>query len=120
MGVMGLIMSGFAPQLSGFFSTDSETISASVRYLIPLGISQIPFAFICILDGALRGAGITKITLIINSVMIWGLRVMPCYFIAALGYRVEYIYLCICLETFLRAFVYWKIFQSGIWRKHKV
>ncbi|MCI5968806.1 MATE family efflux transporter [Helicobacter sp.] len=120
MGLVGLIMSVFAPELAGFFTQDIEAISASASYLIPIGISQLPFAFICILDGALRGAGITKITLAINSVMIWGLRVLPCYFIATLGYAVEYIYLCICLETFLRAFVYWKIFQSGIWRKQKV
>lgn len=120
MGIVGFIMSVFAVQISGFFSEDAETIKASASYLIPIGISQVPFAFICILDGALRGAGITKITLMINSVMIWGLRVIPCYFIATLGYAVEYIYVCICMETFLRAFVYWRIFQSGIWRKQKV
>ncbi|WP_236033138.1 MATE family efflux transporter [Helicobacter turcicus] len=120
MGIVGLVMSGFAPQLSSFFSKDIEVINASASYLIPIGVSQVPFAFICILDGALRGAGITKITLFINSVMIWGLRVVPCYFIATLGYAVEYIYICICVETFLRALVYWRIFQSGIWRKQKV
>lgn len=91
-----------------------------MKYLIPIGISQVAFAFICILDGALRGAGITKITLIINSVMIWGLRVIPCYFIATFGYPVVYIYICICVETFLRAFVYWKIFQSGIWKNKNI
>lgn len=120
MGVIGFIMSAFAPFLSSFFTDDSRTIEASAKYLIPIGISQLAFAFICILDGALRGAGITKITLLINTLMIWGLRVIPCYFIAKLGYPVFYIYLCICLETFLRAFVYWKIFQKGIWRKNKV
>ena len=120
MGIVGFIMSAFAPFLSSFFSKDSQTIIASAKYLIPIGISQIAFAFICILDGALRGAGITKITLIVNSIMIWGLRVIPCYFFAKLGYPTIYIYICICLETFLRAFVYWKIFQMGIWRKHKI
>lgn len=120
MGVVGLFMTAFAPFLSSLFSQDSATIQASVHYLIPIGISQIAFAFICILDGALRGAGITKITLLINGLMIWGLRVMPCYFIATMGYPVLYIYLCICLETFLRAFVYWRIFQSGIWKNQKV
>lgn len=120
MGVVGAFMSVFAPFWSGFFSEDSATIRASVHYLVPIGISQVAFAFICILDGALRGAGITKITLVINSIMIWGLRVVPCYFIATRGYPAIYIYLCICLETFLRAFVYWKIFQSGIWKNQKV
>ncbi|TLD85006.1 MATE family efflux transporter [Helicobacter sp. MIT 11-5569] len=120
MSIVGFFMSVFAPFWSGFFSEDSATIRASTIYLIPIGISQVAFAFICILDGALRGAGITKITLVINSVMIWGLRVLPCYLIATMGYPVFYIYICICLETFLRAFVYWKIFQSGIWRKQKV
>ncbi|WP_297810550.1 MATE family efflux transporter [uncultured Helicobacter sp.] len=120
IGAVGLFMAIFAPFLSSFFSQDSATIQASVHYLIPIGISQIAFAFICILDGALRGAGITKITLLINSIMIWGLRVIPCYFIATMSYPAIYIYLCICIETFLRAFVYWKIFQSGIWKNQKV
>lgn len=120
MGVVGLIMSVFAKNLSGFFSKDVEAIAQSASYLVPIGISQIAFAFICILDGALRGAGITKITLIVNGVMIWGLRVLPCYVIAYFGYPVVLIYICICLETFIRAFVYWKIFQSGIWRRQKV
>lgn len=120
MGVVGFLMTAFAPFWSSFFSEDSATIRASANYLIPIGVSQIAFAFICILDGALRGAGITKITLLINSLMIWGLRVAPCYFIATRGYPAIYIYLCICIETFLRAFVYWKIFQSGTWKNQKV
>ena len=120
MGIIGLIMTFFAPFLASFFTNDTQTIEASAKYLIPIGISQVAFAFICILDGALRGAGITKITLIINTLMIWGLRVIPCYLIAKFHYPISYIYLCICLETFLRAFVYWKIFQKGTWRKNKV
>ena len=105
MGVVGMIMVVFAPQLSEFFTKDKEAILGSVRYLVPIGISQIAFAFICILDGALRGAGITKIILVINGVMIWGLRVIPCYFIATFGYPVAYIYFCICMETFLPRFL---------------
>lgn len=120
MGFVGIIMCIFAEFFSSFFSKDALTISASASYLIPIGISQIAFAFICILDGALRGAGVTKITLIVNSAMIWGLRIIPCYFFAKYGYPIFYIYLCICIETFLRAFVFWRIFQSGIWRKQKV
>lgn len=120
MGIIGLVMTLFAPFLTSFFTNDIQTIEASAKYLIPIGISQVAFAFICILDGALRGAGITKITLIINTLMIWGLRVIPCYLIAKFHYPISYIYLCICLETFLRAFVYWKIFQKGTWRKNKV
>lgn len=120
MGIIGLCMTCFAYYLSAIFTDEIESIQGSMSYLIPIGISQVPFAFICILDGALRGAGITKITLIVNSLMIWGLRILPCYFLAALKYPVIYIYICITLETFLRAFVYWKIFQSGIWKRHKL
>ncbi|TLD87006.1 MATE family efflux transporter [Helicobacter sp. MIT 05-5294] len=120
MGIVGFFMSVFAPFWSGFFSEDLATIRASINYLIPIGISQIAFAFICILDGALRGAGITKITLVINAIMIWGFRVLPCYVIATMGYPAIYIYICISLETFVRGFVYWKIFQSGIWKSQKV
>lgn len=120
MGTIGLIMSLFAYFLSSLFTQDLETIKASMAYLIPIGLSQVPLAFIFILDGALRGAGITKITLITNAIMIWGLRVLPCFFIAHYGVPLVWIYLCIALETFLRAFVYWRIFLKGKWRTHKV
>ncbi|WP_181450985.1 MATE family efflux transporter [Helicobacter valdiviensis] len=120
MGIMGILMSSFAYPISSIFNKDSQIALASASYLIPLGLSQIPLAFIFILDGALRGAGITKITLITNAIMIWGLRVIPCYFIAKLQYPVIYIYICISLETFLRAFVYWRIFRKCKWRHHKV
>ena len=120
MGVAGLIMTFFAPLLSSFFTDDFATISASAQYLIPIGLSQLPFAFISILDGALRGAGVTKITLVVNVIMIWGLRVIPCAIIAYLGIPVIWIYICITIETFLRAYVYWLIFSKGKWRNNKV
>ncbi|CAM2774311.1 MATE family efflux transporter [Helicobacter burdigaliensis] len=120
MGIMGILMSVFAYPISYIFNKDSQIILASASYLIPLGLSQIPLAFIFILDGALRGAGITKITLFTNAIMIWGLRVIPCYFIAKFQYPIIYIYICISLETFLRAFVYWRIFRICKWRHHKV
>ena len=120
MGIAGLIMSIFAPFFSDFFTNDSQVIQASIAYLIPIGLSQIPLAVIFILDGALRGAGVTKITLVVNVIMIWGIRVIPCAIIAHFGIPVIWIYICITLETFLRAYVYWIIFAKGKWRNHKV
>ncbi len=120
MGVVGILMAVFAPFISSFFSSEAQAIAASVSYLVPVGISQIAFAFICILDGALRGAGVTKIPLIVNAFMIWVVRMVPCYFMVTCGLPAVYIYICIAAETFLRAFVFWKIFQRGAWKRKKV
>lgn len=116
MGSLGLFMIFMPHFFSSFFSSDDQTIAASALYIFAFGFSQIPLSMVFIFDGALRGAGATKATLAVNTLSIWGLRIVPAWFLASHGYPLWLIYVLISAETFVRAWMFWLLFKRGIWR----
>lgn len=116
MGILGLWMILIPEVLTGFFSQDAKTITLGALYLWMIGFSQIPLAMVFILDGALRGAGATKVTLWVNTLSIWGIRIVPAIFIASRGCPLGWIYALLSLETFWRAWIFWTLFKRGIWK----
>lgn len=116
MGFLGIFMIVIPETLAGIFVHDPETIHNAVLYLQIIGISQIPLAAMFILDGALRGAGATKLTLMINATSIWGLRVLPMYLLVMWGWPLVWIFWVLTLETFFRGWVFWHFFSKGSWK----
>lgn len=116
MGVIGVIFIIFAQEIASIFSSEIDSIKEASSYLFIVAFSQIPLAFVFVLEGALRGAGATKITFMVNSLSIWLLRVLPIYLISSYLLPLYYIFLVITLETFLRATIFWYIFKKGYWR----
>lgn len=112
MGTLGILMCIFGSDASLIFSANAEVIKYSYAYLIAVGISQIPLITIFVLDGALRGLGASKISLIINACSIWGLRIIPMYFCTLLHLSAYYIFVIICIETFIRAGIFLWIFSK--------
>lgn len=111
MGIMGFIMVVFGKHLSLFFSTKDSVLYSSISYLTYVGLSQIPLVFIFVLDGAYRGAGATKISLAINLISIWGLRIFPMYVCYKIGAPIISIYIIILIETFIRGFIFFYVFK---------
>jgi len=120
MGVIGVLMALFSESLSRVFSNDPETLIASSVYLQIIGLSQIPLAFVFILEGALRGAGATRVTLLVNITGLWGLRLIPIYFLATNGFDYFWLFLVLFAETYIRAVVFWILFKRGVWIGIKV
>lgn len=120
MGILGVLMCAFGKPLSTLFSTDLEVIDYSFAYLVAVGISQIPLIIIFVLDGALRGAGATKTSLLINALSIWGLRILPMYLCTYFSLSYLYIFGIICIETFIRAGIFWRVFSQEKWKKNIV
>lgn len=120
MGILGVGMCVFGKHLSIIFSSDCDVIGYSSAYLIAVGISQIPLIMIFVLDGALRGAGATKVSLFINASSIWGLRILPMYLCTLFSLSYVYIFGIICIETFIRAFIFWRVFSQEQWKKNIV
>ena len=112
MGFMGALMIIFGEWFSHFFSTKTEIIYGSYLYLVCVGLSQIPLVFIFVIDGAFRGAGATKISLVMNTSFIWLLRILPMSLCLKLGAPLIAIYLIILIETFLRGFAFFYIFRK--------
>ncbi len=117
MGSLGIILIIAPIPISIPFSNDRETLEFSALYLFYIGFSQLFLAINFVLDGALRGAGVTKVTLLVNSISIWCLRIIPSLiFVIIFHVNLELIYAIMSIETILRSFVYWYLFYKGIWK----
>lgn len=113
MGVLGVILVLFAKEFASLFSQDGEVLEVARSYLIAVGLSQAPLIGYFVLDGVFRGAGISKVSLYINTLSLWGLRIMPIYLLLIYHFKVEFIFVVIALETFLRSFIYYKVFLKA-------
>lgn len=56
-------------------TNNQELIDISVKYLFVMGIIQLAGNLGGVINGALRGAGFTKLPMIISAIGIWGVRV---------------------------------------------
>ncbi|TLD97714.1 MATE family efflux transporter [Helicobacter jaachi] len=120
MGILGLGLCVLGRELSAIFSTESAVINYSFSYILAVGLSQVPLVCIFVLDGALRGSGVTKFSLWINTGSIWIGRIVPMWLCVHYGVRVEYIFAIICCETYVRAAIFGFVFYKGIWKRHIV
>lgn len=117
MGILGVIMAIFAPYFSAIFSNEAEIIHIASMYLLAVGLSQIPLIWVFVLDGGLRGGGITKISLWINLISIWIFRILPMWILLHYKFGVEWIFVIIFIETYIRAIIFWLVFRTGVWKK---
>ena len=116
MGLSGLAMALFPAFFISFFTQDSATVEAASIYLRLVGISQVPLAMTFVINGALRGAGATKTTLIVNALSLWLLRVIPSLALYYLGFGLIWIFITMTVETFIKGGVFWYIYQRRNWQ----
>lgn len=120
MGIVGVFLVFFPEFFAQFFSQDEKTIELASLYLRLVGLSQVPLAVTFVLSGALRGAGATKTTLLINVGSLIFLRVMPSLFISAITEDIFWIYLVMITETFVKGGIFWYVFAQGRWKNIKI
>lgn len=120
MGSVGLFLILFPELLVGFFTKDEATIQVASYYLILVGLAQIPLAINFVYSAALRGAGATKITLYINVLSLWFLRVIPSYIAYKMGFGIIAIFVIMNVETLIKGVIYWYIYQKREWLHTKV
>ena len=111
----------FMPEaLVGLFTHDRQTIEEASLYLRIVGLSQIPLAFNFVLSGALRGAGDSKRTLKINLTSLWLVRILPAFALSWYFHDILWVYIAMIADTFVKAFLLWRLFQEGKWQSIKV
>lgn len=120
MGSVGVVLIVFPEFLVTFFTNDALTIAVASKYLILVGLAQIPLAIMFVYSAALRGAGATKITLKINVASLWVFRVIPSYIAYKMGYGVIAIFIIMNIETLIKGLIYMKIYKSREWLYTKV
>ncbi|MGE4318171.1 MAG: MATE family efflux transporter [Deferribacterales bacterium] len=116
MGVIGLLMALFPVSLASVFTHNEATIENAAWYLRIMGISQVPLAMCFVLSGCLRGAGDTGTTFIINSISLWGVRILPAWLLTFYVTNSVWLYLVAMLESVGRAMVLLVRFRSGKWK----
>jgi Na+-driven multidrug efflux pump len=120
MGSVGVLLILFPEFLVSFFTKDLATISVASKYLILVGLAQIPLAIMFVYSAALRGAGATKTTLKINVSSLWFLRVVPSYIAYEMGYGIIVIFIIMNVETLIKGLIYWYIYKQRNWLYTKV
>lgn len=73
--VSALILILLPKQVMGLLTNNKDIISLGAKYLILMGLVQVPQNISGVLYGSLRGAGYTKIPMIIAAVGLWGVRI---------------------------------------------
>ena len=99
------------------FNKEEAVLRASLYYIIAVGLSQVPLVMIFCLDGALRGVGATKLSLMLNATSIWALRILPMYLCVVYQSDVRIVFGIIFAETYIRALIFGVVFKSRIWEK---
>lgn len=73
LGVIVLV--GFPKVLMSALTDNREIIELSSIYLILMGLVQLPQNTTAVLAGAMRGAGFTKVPMMVAGIGLWGVRV---------------------------------------------
>ncbi len=120
MGSVGVVMITIPEKLVGFFTQDALTIAVASKYLILVGLAQIPLAIMFVYSASLRGAGATRTTLKINVLSLWFLRVVPSYIAYKMGYGIVVIFMIMNIETLLKGVIYWYVYRQRTWLYTKV
>jgi putative MATE family efflux protein len=120
MGSVGVILLVFPESMIYFFTDDPETMDQAALYLRLVGISQIPLAMTFVLSGALRGAGATKMSMKISIGSLWLFRIIPSYLVLKFGGGIFGVYIAMTIETFIKGWWFWRVYQKKEWLNHKV
>ncbi|WP_120943859.1 MULTISPECIES: MATE family efflux transporter [Helicobacter] len=117
LGLLGVLMVIFAKPFASIFTHNADVVRVASWYLGAVGISQVPLIFLFVLDGAFRGAGMAKVSLYINTGSLWSLRIIPMYLSLKAGLDVRWLFAIICVETYVRAGVFFWAYKQGWWKK---
>ena len=117
MGILGIFMAVFAVPLSAIFYDDIAVIEVAKWYLWAVGLSQVPLIWVFVLDGVLRGAGITNRSLVINAISIWGFRIAPMWIGIECGLGIWWVFVLIFVETYIRAGLFYIVYARGSWKR---
>jgi putative MATE family efflux protein len=76
MVVSGGLLFVFAPQMMIIFNKDEAVIALGASVLRMVALSEPFYGFTIIIDGLLQGVGKTKLTLVLNVVSMWIVRIV--------------------------------------------
>jgi MATE family multidrug resistance protein len=120
-GGVGLLFVLIPDALLGIFSDDSEVIRMGTSLLAIGALFQFFDAFGIVADGALHGAGDTRVPFLVRFILAWAVFLPLAWLLAFhLEGGLNGAWLGAAIHIFLlTAYLIWR-FQSGAWRKIKI
>ncbi len=116
MGVLGIVIILLPEQLARVFTSDREVIEIAIIYLILMGFTEPALGAIFTLTGGMRGAGYTKVPLVVNFFGLVVIRLSLLYLLAyALNMGLLGIWVGMLIEMFIRVSLIYLVFQRGGW-----
>lgn len=114
MGVAGLLMYVFAPQMIGILSPDLQVQELGAKVLRIEAFAEPLYGASIVAAGVLRGASDTLIPSILNLVSLWAVRI-PFSYILAKSYGLQGVWFAMCFELCFRGIVYLIRFARKKW-----
>ena len=110
----------FTPRaLFGLLSNEREVIELGARYLVLMGVAQIPQQLSGVLNGALRGSGDTKAPMVVAAIGLWGVRIpLAFYFSRSLGMGIMGVWIAMTIDLFVRFSLSATRYLQGRWREN--
>jgi Na+-driven multidrug efflux pump len=121
MGLAGASFLLFPYAWCSIVTNQQPLLDTAPHLLWVCGWVQIFLATAIVLSGAMRGAGDTRTTMILTYISIYGIRLPMAYlFGIVLGYGINGIWYGLCIELFIRGFIFGGRYLHGGWAKVKV
>lgn len=118
-GVLCTLLFIFREQALAVFTDDPNVIYEGANYLKIVVFTFIPFSFMFIITGVLRGAGDMMWGLILTAVSLWVIRV-PLVYILAIPYGVDGIWYGMAASFVLAYVVAGAYYLTGNWKKKAI
>jgi Na+-driven multidrug efflux pump len=117
LSFLGALIYIFARGILSFFTPDQDVIAIAADCLHIVAFMQ-PFQVVTwILNGALKGAGDTKVSFYITIICNWIFRTMGSYIaIRFLGFGLPVVMLCYFADNIVQGILLYTRFRSGKWR----
>lgn len=109
----------FTPRaIFGLLSNEREVIELGAKYLVLMGIAQIPQQLSGVLNGSLRGAGDTKAPMVVAAIGLWGVRIPLAFFFSrTLEMGIMGVWVAMTLDLFVRFTLSAIRYLSGSWKE---
>ena len=121
MSFIGLIMILLPSPIARIFTTDGNVVRAAALYLFITGFSEPALGAFFTIIGGMRGAGYTKVPMVINFFGLVVVRfLLSLFFAFTLDMGLMGVWVAMLLETYLRVVVIYIFFKKGKWMDVRV
>lgn len=108
-----IVLIGFPKVMMSALTDNRDIIELSAIYLILMGLVQFPQNTTGVLAGAMRGAGFTKVPMMVAGIGLWGIRVPLALLMTYVFKRtIIAIWVVMCIDLVFRFFICFFYYRS--------